>query len=106
MRAHERRADEVPEERRRARRPRLELRMELARDEPRVVRELDDLDEPAFVDRAGDDESMLDEARPEVVVHLVAVPMPLVDDGLPVRLAGARRVRDLDRLRAEPPRPA
>ena len=56
-RAHERGADELAEERRRARRARLELRVELARDEPRVIRQLDDLDEPALLERAGDDEA-------------------------------------------------
>ena len=57
----ERRADEAAEERRRARRPRLELRVELARDEPRMVGQLDDLDEPALLERPADDEPRLDE---------------------------------------------
>ena len=59
--ALERRADELAEERRRPRRPRLELRVELARDEPRVVGQLDDLDEPSLLERPGDDEPVLDE---------------------------------------------
>ena len=39
------------------RRPRLELRVELAGDEPRVIRQLDDLDQPALLERPGDDEA-------------------------------------------------
>ena len=46
-RAAERGADELAEEWRRPGRPRLELRMELAGDEPGMVGELDDLHEPA-----------------------------------------------------------
>src|SRR5207253_10240054 len=102
----ERRSDELAEERRGPRGARLELGVELARDEPRMVRKLDDLDEPAFVHGSGDDEPRLDELRPVVVVHLVAVPVPLVDDRLTVGLAGARPLRDLDRLRAEAHRAA
>ena len=55
-RALERGADEVAEERRRSRRPRLELRMELARDEPGMIGQLDDLDEPSLLERPRDDE--------------------------------------------------
>ena len=49
--ALERGADELAEERRRPRRARLELRVELARDEPRVIGQLDDLDEPPLLER-------------------------------------------------------
>src|SRR5581483_6183319 len=94
-------ADEVAEERRRPRRARLELGVELAGDEPRVVRQLDDLDEPALLERPGDDEPVVDELLAVVVVHLVAVPVPLVDHRLPVGLVRARAVGDLDRLRPE-----
>ena len=44
--------------------------------------------------------------RPEMVVHLVAVPVALVDDGLAVRLPCARPLDELDRLSTEPHRPA
>src|SRR2546430_12545592 len=40
------------------------------------------------------------------VVHLVAVPVALEDDGLAVELACPRPLRQLDRLRAEPHRAA
>ena len=102
----ERRADEVAEERRRPHRARLELRVELAGDEPRVVGQLDDLDEPALLVRARDDEARVDEPRPEVVVDLVAMPVALVDDRLAVRVARPRALGELDRLRAEPHRAA
>src|SRR4051794_9251127 len=102
----ERRADELAEERRRAGRPRLELRMELAGDEPRVTRELDDLDQPPLLEGPADDEPGVDESRPEVVVDLVAVAVPLVDDRFRVRLLRAGARGELDRLRAEPHRPA
>jgi hypothetical protein len=55
-RAYERRGDEAAEQWRRSRRPGLELRVELARDEPGMVGELDDLDEPSLLERPADDE--------------------------------------------------
>ena len=104
--ALEGRADEPAEERRRPRRARLELRVELARDEPRMVGQLDDLDEPALLERARDDEPVLDELVAELVVDLVAVPVALVDRRLAVDLARARALAELDRLRAEAHRAA
>ena len=71
-----------------------------------MVGQLDDLDEPALLERAGDDEARLDELRAEVVVHLVAVAVALVDDRLAVGLARARPVGELDRLGAEAHRAA
>src|SRR6267142_5906307 len=88
--------EELPEERRRARRARLELGMELAGDEPGMVRELDDLDQPALLKRARHDEAGVDEPRPEVVVDLVAVPVALVDHRLAIGLARAGSFGDLD----------
>src|SRR5207248_2891998 len=43
--------DELTEERRGTRRARLELRVELTRDEPGMVGKLDDLHEPALLER-------------------------------------------------------
>src|SRR3954449_10881635 len=83
-------ADELTEQWRRPRRARLELRMELAGNEPRMVRQLDDLDEAAALKRARDHEPCIDELRAVVVVDLVPVPVPLVDDRLAVRLLRAR----------------
>ena len=105
--ALERRPDELAEERRRPRRPRLELRMELRRDEPRMLRQLDDLDEPALLEGAADHEPGLDERLAVGVVDLVAVAVALRDHRLAaVHLARARALDELDRLRAEPHRPA
>ena len=99
--------DELAEERRGPRRPRLELRVELRRDEPRVVGQLDDLDEAALLERAADDEAGVDQRLPVGVVHLVAVAVALGDDRLvAVHLAGARVVGELDGLRAEAHRAA
>ena len=89
----ERRADEPAEQRGRPRRSRLELRVELARDEPRVIGQLDDLDEPPLLERSGDDETGVDELVAELVVDLVAVPVALVDRRLAVDLARARPSR-------------
>src|SRR5207248_3181083 len=66
-------ADEIAEQRCGPRRARLELRVELARDEPGVVGQLDDLDEASLLERPRHDEPRLDEPRPEMVVHLVTV---------------------------------
>src|SRR5205823_9536575 len=54
-RAGERSADEASEERRGPRGPRLELRVELAGDEPRMPGHLDHLDEAPAGQRGGDD---------------------------------------------------
>src|SRR5690606_29635364 len=59
-------------------RRRRELRMELRREEPRVVRKLDHLDEPVDGE-SGEDEARLLEALEVTVVELVAVPVTLVD---------------------------
>src|SRR5882762_9553301 len=98
--------DEVAEEGRGPRRTRLELRMELARDEPRMVGQLDDLDQAAFLERSGDHQASLRERRPIVVVDLVTVPVALVHDRLAVRVMRTSSVDHLDRLRAEPHRAA
>src|SRR5215213_2415486 len=94
-------ADEVAEERRGPRRARLELGVILAGDEPGMVRELDHLDKAAFLERARDDEARLDQLRPERVVHLVAVPVALVDDGLAVGRMCARPLLHVDSVGAE-----
>ena len=68
--------------------------------------QLDDLDEAALLERPGDDETRVDELLAVLVVHLVAVPVPLVHGVAAVDLPRLRRVGDLDRLRAEPHRAA
>ena len=63
-----------------------------------MVGELDDLHEPAFLVGARHDEPGLLQRRPEVVVHLVPVPMSLVHNRLAVRLARASALREFDCL--------
>src|SRR5438034_3471452 len=104
--ARERGADELPEERRRPRRARLELRVELAGHEPGMVGELDDLDEPTLLERSGHSEPRVDQRRAVVVVDLVAVAVSLVDDGLAVCVVGACPLHELDRLRTQSHRAA
>src|SRR5512133_2355163 len=105
-RALQRGADELTEERGRPRRARLELWMELAGDEPRVIRQLDDLNEPPLLVGPRDDEARLLQPRAEVVVHLVPVPVSLVDDRLAVGVARPRPFDELNSLCAQPHRPA
>src|SRR6266508_678872 len=76
-----RRSHELPEERVRPRGPGPELWMELPPHEERVVRELDDLDQSS-VGREPREDLMV------VGVDLVAVPMTLVHDLLPVGCRG------------------
>src|SRR5205814_8333612 len=98
----ERRGDELTEERCRPGRPRLELGMELRRDEPWVLGQLDDLDEAPLLERPADGKTGLDQHVPVGVVDLVAVPVPLGDHRFAaVDLARARVLGELDRLRAE-----
>src|SRR5262245_34534170 len=102
----ERRRDELAEERRGPRRARLELGMELARDEPGMVGQLDDLDEAALLERPRHHEPVLDELLAVLVVDLVAVAMALVDDVVVVDVPRAGALGELDRLGAEQHRPA
>src|SRR6266567_6645682 len=73
------RPDEVPEERVRPLGPAAQLRVELAGHEPRVVGQLDDLDEPAVRREAAQDEARLLQHLPVLVVELEAVAVALVD---------------------------
>src|SRR6185312_4766012 len=64
---------EVAEQRVRLLGAALELRVELRRQEPRMVLELDDLDEVLRRVHAGDDQARVLEELAELVVDLVAV---------------------------------
>src|SRR5262245_12072974 len=91
--------DEAPEQRVRLHRLRLELGVELAGEEVRVVLDLDDLHEPVIRSLTGHLEP-----PPLQIVHvlemdLVTVAVPLADLGAAVRLVG-------DRARLEQARPA
>ena len=87
-------------------RPALELGMELAGDEPRVVGQLDDLDEAAVRRLAGQHHARGLERLAVAVVHLEAVAMALVDDLLAVDRGGLRAGRQPGRIEAEAHRAA
>src|SRR5581483_7846190 len=72
--------DEAREQRVGVPRAGAELRVELAGHEVRVVGYLDHLDELLLGPHAGDAQPLLLQDLDEVVVHLVAVPVALVDD--------------------------
>ena len=71
-----------------------------------MVRELDHLDQQSLLERAGDDETAVDERRPVVIVHLVTMTVSLVHDGFAIGSVRTRSHGQLDRLSAEPHRPA
>src|SRR4051794_4244270 len=100
-RALERRAHELAEQRLRTLRARLELRVVLRGDEERVVGMLDHLDEAVVRRGAAAHEAGVLEPAAQVVVHLVAVTVALVDHLLAVDLLRARAVVELHRVRAE-----
>src|SRR5881392_1475912 len=85
-----RRAHEPGEQRVRARRARLELRVELAADEPGVIGQLDHLDERAGGREAGAAHAVLGEDVTVGIGHFVAVPVPLADFERPVGLGDTR----------------
>src|SRR5438034_17062 len=87
------RAHEPPEQRMGAHRPRLELGVELAADEPRMVRQLDDLHQGTVGREARAAHPVLAELVAIGVGHFVAVAVPLA------HLAGAIGLR---RARAGP----
>ena len=102
----ERRAHEVAEQGMRPVRPRPELRMELAGHEPRMVRELDDLDETAVWRDAAEDHPGLAEHLAVLVVELEAMAVALVHDLLAVCLVGESARGQLARVQAEAHRAA
>src|SRR5690606_7863076 len=79
---------------------------ELARDEPRMVRQLHDLDQQVVHGLARDDETEILERLPVAVVEFVAVPMPLAYHVLAVQLARERSAAQAAFLRAEAHRAA
>src|SRR5207247_6288119 len=87
-------------------RARAELRVELARDEERMLGDLDDLDELLLRPHAGDPQAALLELAQVVVVHFVPVAMALLDDALPVEPGRGTALAEHDRIVAEPHRAA
>src|SRR6185312_8225371 len=97
--------DEPGEQRMRASRTRLELRMELAAQIPGMRLQLDDLDQRAIRRQAGKREAMLDEAIAERVRYLVAMPVPLAYLLRAVHGCGTRSIAEPARILAQPHRP-
>src|SRR5512133_400367 len=83
------RRDESGEQRMRARRSRLQLGVELTTDEPRVIRQLDDLDQLSVGREATQLHAVLYEHVAVRIRNLISMPVTLADFGLPVNLRGA-----------------
>jgi len=80
--------------------------MELAGDEPGVIRKLHDLDQAPGLVRARDDEPGREQLLAVDVVDLVTVPVALVHDRLVVGRLHARSLDQFDRARTEAHRAA
>src|SRR4029077_6035746 len=100
-----RRAHEAGEQRVRPGWTRLELRVELTADEPRVIGQLDDLYERAVGREAGAAHAVFGEHVAIGVRNLVAMAMPLADLERPVGGARARAGRQLTGVGPQPHRP-
>src|SRR6185295_16112797 len=94
--------DERGEQRMRLRRLRLELRVELHGEIPRMSGQLGDLDELAVGRAAGNLEAAIGQRALVQAVELVAVAMTLVNQVGAVDLLGQRAGRELARVAAEP----
>src|SRR5262245_66442828 len=86
----------------RARRLRLEFRVALHRQEPRMARQFDHLDQPSAGTRAGDSHAALRKALAVGIVELKAVPVPLGYNRLAV---SAMRQTPLDHRLVKRPEP-
>src|SRR5688572_17394086 len=73
----DRRADEAAEQRVRLERARLQLRVELNADEPRVALDLDDLGQEAVRRQAGDDHALV--LEPVAIGHVDLVAVTVAD---------------------------
>lgn len=93
---------ESAEERVRMARPRLQLGMELHRDEPGVVGNLEHLDQTVLGADPGEDHPPLLQRGAVGVVELIAVPVALLDQLLPVGSEGAACGGDAALVGAEP----
>src|SRR5688572_5289644 len=82
--------NEAREQWMRARWPGAQFRMELHADEPRMILQLDDLDQRPVGRQAAESESVGDELVPIAVGDLVPVSVTLTDFGNAVDLSGAR----------------
>ena len=101
--------DQPGEQRVRPGRPGAQLRVRLGGHEVRVrlARQLDELHQAAVRRGAGEDQAARRDLLAVLVVHLVAVPVPLLDLGqAAVRLADQRALREQRRVQAQPHRAA
>src|SRR6185436_8880544 len=98
----ERRANEAGEERMGIPRARAELGVELARHEPWMPRQLDDLHQLLLRPHARDPEPALLEPAEIVVVDLVPVAMALLDGALAVESGGRAPLLQRDGIEAQP----
>src|SRR5262249_53195866 len=87
-------------------RARAELGMELTGDEVRVLGGLDDLDQLFLGPDPRDAQAGLLEPGQVVVVHLIAMTVPLLDDPLPVEPRGHAALAQHDRIEPESHRAA
>src|SRR5881394_4115014 len=87
-------------------RPRAILRMELATDEPRMIFELDDLDELSVGRDAGDVESFFFERRNVFGIHFITMTVALFDEIDTVRITRDRSLFQIARIFSESHRAA
>src|SRR5208282_5963982 len=90
-------AHERLKQRMRLQRLRFEFRMELASDEKRMARNLDDLNVSAVRSRAGNAQPGRDHGLLILAVELVTMPVPLADLGLAIHFVSQRPRLDLAR---------
>src|SRR4051812_35896692 len=86
--------------------PRLQLRVELAPDEPGMIHELDDFYQLPIRRQAAELHPVLDEHVAIRIRDLISMTMALTDLGLSVNLCGARATRESAGVRAEAHRAA
>src|SRR5258705_6250003 len=80
--------------------------MELASDEPGVLRILDDLDQLSVWTESAESQAVLDEQLAVLVGHLITVPMTLADLRGTVHLCNTRAPREARRIRTQSHRAA
>ena len=98
--------DEALEQRVRLVRLAAELGMKLARDEERMLRQLDDLHQPPVGRLAAEAKIRLLETLAVGIVEFVAMPVALIDHERPIELRRLGPHGQLARLRPEPHRAA
>src|SRR5262249_60217434 len=85
---------------------RFELGMALHRQEPRMVPQLNYLDQFAIRARAGDDQPIGLELLPILIVELIAVPVPFVNEKTAIGLVSPAAFLERAGVRPQPHRPA